>query len=135
MEPHSRFSPSQDGTLRLPQALILLLKTALAQSANDQGTQGLADLTLWDTIRLSTYRLIIFINPFVNRGNFLTSAVVGMVELTALCGSAYWVWNRQSKKGKIAPSINSQQVEDATEGKKAPCDLQHIFPLHVVGYS
>lgn len=116
MEPHSRLSSSQNGTLRLPQALILLLKSALAQSSNDQGTQSLADLSLWDTIRLSTYRLILLINPFVNRGNIVTSAIVGMVKLTALCGSAYWVWNQQSKR-KIAPSIHSQHVEDATEGK------------------
>ena len=119
MEPHSRLSSSQNGTLRLPQALILLLKSALAQSANDQGTQSLADLSLWDTIRLSTYRLVHLINPFLNRGNFVTSAIVGMVQLTALCGSAYWVWNRQGKKGKIAPSISSQHVEDATGGKKS----------------
>ncbi|KAF2623138.1 hypothetical protein BU25DRAFT_401345 [Macroventuria anomochaeta] len=122
MEPHSRSLSSQNGTLRLPQALILLLKFALAQSANDQGTQSLADLPLWDSIRLSTYRLILFINPFVNRGNFVTSIIVGMVGLTALCGSAYWVWNRQSRKGKIAPSINSQHVEDATEDDAATND-------------
>ncbi|KAF2996188.1 hypothetical protein E8E13_000438 [Curvularia kusanoi] len=122
MEPHSRSLSSQTGTLRLPQALVLLLRSALAQSANDQGTQGLADLTLWDTIRLSIYRLILLINPFVDRGNFVTSAIVGMVKLTALCGSAYWVWDRQSKKGKIAPSINSQHAEDATEDDAATND-------------
>jgi hypothetical protein len=133
MEPHSRLSSSQNGTLRLPQALILLLKTALAKPTNDQATQGLADLTLWDSIRLSTYRLILLINPFVNRGNFATSAIVGMVKLTALCGSAYWLWNQPSKKGNIAPSVNSQHVENATEGKAAPCDLQHICSLHLVG--
>ncbi|KAJ4399089.1 hypothetical protein N0V91_009700 [Didymella pomorum] len=122
MEPHSRSLSSQNGTLRLPQALILLLKSALAQSANDQGTQSLADVPLWDTIRLSIYRLMLLINPFVDRGNVVTSAIVGMVKLTALCGSAYWVWDRQSKKGKIAPSINSQHVEDATEDDAATND-------------
>lgn len=127
MEPHSRSLSSQNGTLRLPQALILLLKSALAQPANDQGAQGLADVSLVDAIRLSTYRLILLINPFVNRGSFITSAIVGMVKLAALCGPAYWVWDRQRKKGKIAPSINSQHAEDATEGKKAPCDLRHHF--------
>ena len=119
MEPHSRSLSSQNGTLRLPQALILLLRSALAQSANDQGTQSLADLPLWDSIRLSAYRLILFINPFVTRGNVVTLFIVGMVGLTALCGFAYWVWNRQSRRGRIAPSINSQHVEDATEGKKS----------------
>ena len=133
MEPHSRSLSSQNGTLRLPQALILLLKSALAQSANDQGAQSLADVPLWDTIRLSVYRLVLLMNPFVDRGNVITSAIVGMVKFTALCGSAYWVWDRQSKKGKIAPSINSQHVEDATEGKKAPYDLHHPFALHVFG--
>jgi hypothetical protein len=131
MEPHSRLSLSQNGTLRLPQALILLLKTALAASASDQGTHSFADLSLWDPIRLSTYQLIRLINPFVNRGNSITSAIVGMVKLVTLCGSAYWLWNQQGKKGKIAPSINSQHVEDATEGKKAPYDLRHICLLHV----
>jgi pimeloyl-ACP methyl ester carboxylesterase len=131
MEPHSRSLSAQAGTLRLPQALVLLLKSALAQSANDQGTQSLADLTLWDTIRLSVYRLILLINPFVDRGNVVTSAIVGMVKLTALCGSAYWVWDRQSKKRKIAPSINSQNVDDATGGKNAPYDLHHTRPKHV----
>ncbi|KAJ4985639.1 dual specificity phosphatase catalytic domain protein [Stagonosporopsis vannaccii] len=114
MEPHSRSLSSQNGTLRLPQALILLLKSALAQPTNDQGAQSLADVSLFDAIRLSVYRLFLLINPFVNRGSFITSAIVGMVKLTALCGSAYWVWDRQSKKGKIAPSINSQHAEDAT---------------------
>ncbi|KAH6639232.1 hypothetical protein C7974DRAFT_388065 [Boeremia exigua] len=122
MEPHSRSLSSQNGTLRLPQALILLLKPALAQSANDQGVQSFADLSLWDTIRLSIYRLILLINPFVNRGNFITSAFVGMVKLTALCGSAYWVWDRQSKQGKIAPSINSQHADDATDDDVATND-------------
>lgn len=125
MEPHSRSLSSQNGTLRLPQALIQLLKSALAQPANDQGAQSLTDVSLFDAIRLSVYRLFLFINPFVNRGSFITSAIVGMVKLTALCGSAYWVWDRQSKRGKIAPSINSQHMEDATEGKNAPCDLRH----------
>lgn len=133
MEPHSRSLSPQSGTLRLSQALILLLKPALAQSANDQGTQGLADLTLWDTIRLSIHRLILFINPFVDQGNFVTSAIVGMVKLTALCGSAYWVWDRQSSKGEIAPSINSQHTEDTTEGKEAPYDLHRPFSNHVFG--
>ena len=119
MEPHSRSFLSRAGTLHLPQALILLLKSALAQSANNEDTQCCAGLSLWDTIRLSTYRLILFINPFVNRGNFVASAIVGMVQLTALCGSAYWVWNRQGKKGKIAPSVSSQHAGDATEGKKS----------------
>lgn len=130
MEPHSRSLSSPSGTLRLPQALILLLKSALAQSANDQDTQSLADLSLWDTIRLSIYRLILLINPFVDRGNVVTSAIVGMVKLTALCGSAYWVWDRQSKKGKMASSINSQHAEDATEGKNAPYDLHHTCSIH-----
>lgn len=135
MEPHSRSLSSQNGTLRLPQALILLLKSALAQSANDQGAQSLTDRPLWDNIRLSLYRLILLINPFVNRGNFFASAIVGMVKLTALCGSAYWVWDRQSKKRQIAPSIKSQHVEDATEGKNAPYDLRHRFSVHAVGSS
>ncbi|KZM20771.1 uncharacterized protein EKO05_0002633 [Ascochyta rabiei] len=122
MEPYSRLSSSQAGTLHLPQALVLLLKSALAQSANVQATQGFADLTLWDTIRLSTYRLILFINPFVNRGNFVTSAIVGMVKLTALCGSAYWVWNRPGRKGRSTPSIHSQYVQDASQDDAATND-------------
>lgn len=132
MEPHSRLSSSQNGTLRFPQALVLLLKTALAGPPNDQSTQSPADLTLWNAIRLSIYRLVLFINPFVNRGNLITSAIVGMVKLTALCGSAYWLWNEQDKKRKITPSINSQPVENATEGERTPCDLQHTKFLHVV---
>ena len=133
MEPHSRSLSSQNGTLRLPQALILLLKSALAQSTNDQGTQSLAGLSFWNTIRLSIYRLITLINPFVNRGHFTASAIVGMVKLAALCGSAYWVWDRQTRKGKTALSINSQHADDATEGKKAPYHLQHHSSVHVVG--
>ncbi|KAF1930416.1 uncharacterized protein M421DRAFT_58195 [Didymella exigua CBS 183.55] len=130
MEPHSRFLSSQIGTLRLPQALILLLKSALAQSANDQGTQRLTDLTLWDSIRLSIYRLVLHINPFVDRGNVAASAIMGMVKLTALCGSAYWVWDRQSKKGKIAPSINSQHVEDATRADDAVTNDPGLLRKH-----
>jgi hypothetical protein len=131
MEPHSRFWSSQNGTLRLPQALILLMGTALAGPTNDQGTQALADISPWATIKNSTHRLVRFFNPFVARDDIATSLFVGMVKLTALCGigSAYWFWGHQSKKGKVAASISSQAVSDSTVGKKAPHDLQHILFL------
>jgi hypothetical protein len=105
--------------LRLPQALILLLRSALAGPTNDQGTQELTDLSPWGTIKNSTYHLVYLFNPFIARGTFASSLFVGMVKLTALCGigSAYWFWSQRNRKGNAAPSISSQHVSDSMVGK------------------
>ena len=128
MDSYSRLWSSQNGTLRLPQALILLLRTALAGPANDQGTQALTDLSPWPSIKNSTLHLASLLNPFVARADFTTSLFVGMVKLTALCGigSAYWFWAERNKKGSAAPSISSQNVSDSVDGKEAPHDLPRI---------
>jgi hypothetical protein len=128
MDSHSRLWSSQNGTLRLPQALILLLRTALAGPTNDQRTQELTDLSPWTAIKNSLHHLASLLNPFVSRSDFTTSLFVGMVKLTALCGigSAYWFWTQRSKKGNAAPSITSQHVSEPMDGKEAPHDLHHI---------
>jgi hypothetical protein len=126
MEPHSRPCSSHNGTLRLPQALVLLLKTALAGPSSAQVTQAVTDPSRWGNIKNSAYRLVSLINPFVVSDGWVTLTLVGMVKLTALCGigSAVWLWSKKSDKGKAAPlSANSQHAEAV--GKKAPDDLRH----------
>jgi hypothetical protein len=128
MDSYSRLWSSQNGTLRLPQALILLLSTALAGPTNDKGTQELTDFSPWAAIKNSTLHLASLLNPFVARADLTTSLFVGMVKLTALCGigSAYWFRTQRSNKGNAAPSISSQDVSDSMDGKEAPHDLPHI---------
>ena len=106
MEPHSRLCLN-NGTLRLPQALVLLLKSALAGPSSGPVTQTNSDLALlWQSIKHSAYRLVVFVNPFAvisDSDGWKFSLFVGMVKLTVLCGfgSALWLWTR--RKEKIAP--------------------------------
>ncbi|KAH8723819.1 hypothetical protein GQ44DRAFT_655963 [Phaeosphaeriaceae sp. PMI808] len=108
MEPHSRPCLSHNGTLRFPQALILLLSTAFASPTNDRVTQTVSDLASWQSIKNSAYHLVSLINYFVVSDDWKTSTFVGMVKLTAICGlgSALWVWSRRSDKGEVASSAS-----------------------------
>ncbi|KAH7347026.1 hypothetical protein BKA66DRAFT_432984 [Pyrenochaeta sp. MPI-SDFR-AT-0127] len=112
MAPHSPSECTQNGFLRLPVALVLLLKTALAKPFSHQVSQTASDLACWQRIEKTTYRLIDLANPFVLRRDFTASISVGMVKLTALCGiaSALWLWSRREKKGKHASEI---AIDDA----------------------
>jgi hypothetical protein len=112
MEPHSRPSSTQNGTLRLPQALLLLLRTAIAGPTSDRVTQ--TD-TATSNIKESAYRLLQLLNPFVVSGGRWTLSFVGMVELTALCGigSALCLWNKRNGRG----SVDAQHAIDAMAGK------------------
>lgn len=118
MEPHSRPCSSPNGTLRLPLALVLLLKTVFAGPTSGQVTQTVPDLARWQDIKNTPYHLLQLINPFAVRGDWTTSISVGMVKLTALCGigSALWVWSRQGK----AKTISSRNASDAAAGKMFP---------------
>jgi len=135
MEPHSRPCSSHNGTLRLPQALVLLLKSALVGPASNPVTQTDTDLAFWQSIKNSAYHLVSFVNPFVVGDSGWTSTLfVGMVKLTALCGfgSALWLWTRRNRKGKVASSTVDPQHADAV-GKKpqwsSACLLDHVDPL------
>lgn len=127
MEPHSRPCSSYNGTLRLPQALVSLLKSALAGPTSNLNsvTQTDTGAALWPSIRDSAYRLLVFLNPFVVSDGWLTSALVGMVKLTVVCGvgSALWLWTKRIRKGKAASSPDTQHAE--TIGKRA--HLQHVY--------
>ena len=118
MEPLSRLSSSQNGTLRLPQALLLLLKTAIPGPTSDRVTQTDSDLALrhGSNIKQSAYRLIQLFNPFVVSEDWLRINFVGMVRLTALCGigSALWIWRKQSGNGR---AVDAQPVFDAAVGE------------------
>ncbi|KAF1846207.1 uncharacterized protein K460DRAFT_339215 [Cucurbitaria berberidis CBS 394.84] len=111
MEPHSRPCSSRNGTLRLPLALVWLLRTVLAGPTSDQVTQTVADLALWQNIKKTADRLLHLINPFVASGDLTTSISVGMVKLTALCGigSALWFWSGRNGKDK---AVGSQHASD-----------------------
>jgi hypothetical protein len=129
MEPHSRPCSSQNGTLRLPQALVLLLRTALAGPTSDRVTQTVTDpdLALWKNIKNSAYRLVSLINPFVVSDAWLISTIVGMVKLAAICGigSTLWLWSKRNEKKRAASSSVDPQHAEAV-GKKAPEDLRHV---------
>jgi hypothetical protein len=127
MEPHSRPCSSQNGTLRLPQALVLLLRTALAGPTSDRVTQTVTHLAPGQNIKNAADRLISLVNPFVVSGSWLTSTFVGMVKLAAICGigSALWTWSKKNDKGKVAPSSAPHQHAEAV-GKKAPSHLRHV---------
>ncbi|KAL6702799.1 hypothetical protein ACN47E_000935 [Coniothyrium glycines] len=102
MEPHSRPCSPWDGTLRLPQALLLLLKTALAGPPSDRVTQTDPHLAVCQNIRTAAYRLFVLLNPFVVSGKSTPRSIsVGMVKVAALCGigSALWVWSHRTRKG------------------------------------
>jgi len=128
MEPHSRPCSSHNGTLRLPQALVLLLKSALAGPTCNSVTQTAAGPPRWQSIKNSAYRLAFSINPFVVSGDWSSQLVVGMVKFTVLCGlgSAIWLWTRRDRKGKVASSTVDQQNANAV-GK----DSQTISGLSV----
>ncbi|KAF2822541.1 hypothetical protein CC86DRAFT_448285 [Ophiobolus disseminans] len=120
MEPHSRPCSSHNGTLRLPQALVLLLKSALAGPTSSPVTQTDSDLALW-SIKNSAYRLISFVNPFAFGDSWYTSLFVGMVKLTAICGfgSALWLWARRNRKEEVATSAIDHQAADAADDAAA----------------
>ncbi|EUC31679.1 hypothetical protein COCCADRAFT_38254 [Bipolaris zeicola 26-R-13] len=117
MEPHSRPCTAQNGTLRLPQALLSLLKTTLAGSPSHPVTQTDSHLVPWNAadINKSAYRFLNLLTPFVlRRGNWsLTPA--GMVELTALCGVASALWIRRKRGGKTRPGGTQHASEAATD--------------------
>jgi hypothetical protein len=121
MEPHSRPGSSHNGTLRLPQALVLLLRTTLAGPTSDPVTQT-ADPALRQNIKNSAYRLVSLFNPFVVSDNLHSSTFVGMVKLAALCGigSVFWLWSKQKRKAKVASSPEPPQKHAEAVGKKVP---------------
>lgn len=112
MEPHSRPCSSQNGTLRFPQALVLLLTTCLAGPTSDRVTQTDTGPALVDIIRNSAHHLFCLFNPFVVNDNLQSSLFVGMVKLTAVCGlgSAFWLWSKRDKKGRPASSAGRQSA-------------------------
>jgi hypothetical protein len=127
MEPHSRPCSSHNGTLRLPQALVWLLRTALAGPTSDRVTQTDIgpDLARRGNIKNSAYRLLSFLNPFVASDCWVTSTLVGMVKLAALCGlgSTLWLWSKRKDKKKAGPASLDPLRPEAV-GKKAPDDLR-----------
>lgn len=128
MEPHSRPCVAHHGTLRLPLALVLLLKTALAGPTSDRVAQTVNDLALWHNINKSAHRLIHLISPFSSSANWTTSIFVGMVKLTALCGigSVLWIWGNRTKTRKTP---NSQHASNAAEGMIFPARSAEVLLL------
>jgi hypothetical protein len=117
MKPHSRPCSTHNGTLRLPQALLLLLRTAIAGPTSDRVTQTETDRALRDgqNIKKSAHRLIQLLNPFVVSGGWPTLNSVGMVEL-ALCGigSVLWLWSKRNGNGS---AVDAQHAIDAAAGE------------------
>lgn len=122
MEPHSRPCSSHNGTLRLLQAVVLLLKSAFAGPTSNLNSVTQTDTSpaLCQNIRDFAYRLLFFINPFVISDDWLT-AFVGMVKLTAICGvgSALWLRSKQIREEKAVSSpVDTQHAE--ASGKNTP---------------
>ncbi|KAF1833862.1 hypothetical protein BDW02DRAFT_569607 [Decorospora gaudefroyi] len=124
MKRYSRPCSTQHGTLRLPQALLLLLNTAIAGPTSDRGTQTDAARLAsshWQNINKSDYRLLQLLNLFAVSGSGLKSISVGMVKLTALCGiaSVLWLWSKRNEKGKAG---EAQDWLDAAAADAAATD-------------
>lgn len=129
MEPHSRPCSSQNGTLRLPQALLLLLSTVLAGPTRDPVTQT-DSLPLWLVIRNTAYRLFALLNPFSVTGHWTTTISVGMVKLTALCGigSAFWLWSNRKRNATVADLEEDSELTNG-EHLAISCPRSHVFAL------
>ncbi|EOA86609.1 uncharacterized protein SETTUDRAFT_153415 [Exserohilum turcica Et28A] len=123
MEPHSRPCAPQNGTLRLPQALLSLLSTALAGSPSHQVTQTDTHLARWNgaDIKKAFCHLLYLLNPFApNHANWPLT-LVGMVELTALCGIASVLCMRRKRDGKRRPG-ETQHASNAPTDDAAITD-------------
>ncbi|KAF1968028.1 hypothetical protein BU23DRAFT_592332 [Bimuria novae-zelandiae CBS 107.79] len=133
MEPHSHPLLSQNGTRRLPQTLLLLLRTCLAGPSNHPGPVAYTDTSFWQSIRRSVVNFICLLNPFSRSGDSTKLTWVGMVELTALCGfgSALWIWSKRNGKGKrVASSDGSIHATDAAEdGELFPSTSRDVYVL------
>ncbi|CBX91305.1 hypothetical protein IAQ61_010669 [Plenodomus lingam] len=117
MEPHSRPCSSQNGTLRLPQALLLFLRTVLAGPDPDRVSQADAHPANWPDIRNLPYRLTRLLNPFAIPENLASVTAVGMVKLAAVCGigSAFWLWSNQRTRRNVSePQSQSNSTMDAS---------------------
>lgn len=126
MEPHSlRCSfRSGDGTFRIPQALICLLKTCLVGSAEPlvSSTHALSPL---QNIKAGLHSLTTLFDPLAL--NCLSATLVGMVGLTAFCGlgSALWAWNARNR-GKdgsvpsVRPAYTAARADPLTDGMFLP---------------
>ncbi|KAF2678850.1 hypothetical protein K458DRAFT_315926 [Lentithecium fluviatile CBS 122367] len=118
MEPHSQPHPPHNGTFRLPQALISLLRTCLAGLPGDSKTQADTDISFSRFIKDPVFYLINLLNPFVHCRDRANTTFVGMVKLTTLCGigSVLWIWSKRNKKGKIvAAPDGSGRASDAVD--------------------
>ena len=105
MEPHSH---GQHGTLQFPQAVVLLLKSRLVSASEKAVTRTYTDVSASlhsGRIKSSLYRLLIRLIPFAHRGDssFGTYVIVGMVQLTAICGLGTVLWKWSKPKSKTAP--------------------------------
>ncbi|KAH9862881.1 hypothetical protein J1614_010974 [Plenodomus biglobosus] len=121
MEPHSRPCPTQNGTLRLPQALLLFLRTVLAGPGPDHVSPSDTHLAHWPDIRNLAYRLIRLLNPFAISDDLTSSTAVGMVKLAAVCGigSALWLWGDRKRRENVS---DSQRQSDLAIDASSPTD-------------
>jgi hypothetical protein len=133
MEPHSR---RHHGTLLLPQALILLLRTCLAESSDDPVSPSHTDVSSSASIRTSLHLFLLRLVSYVDRRVWTSSVFVGMVELTAVCGigSALWLWKRHRDKSERPSSSKSSKAfgpESNSAGKGALETPSAGFANHV----
>lgn len=133
MGPHSHPLLSQNGSRRLPQTLVLLLRTCLAGPSNLSDPEAHTDLSIWQSIRHSLVNLAYLLNPFDRREPGPALTLVGMVKLTALCGigSALWIWSKRNRKGKVPASLDgsTHATEASDVGKSfraSTCTLASI---------
>ena len=147
MEPHTRPCSTQIGTLRLSQALLLLLPTVIAGPSSARVTQTDSGVVRWQNIKNSAYRLLNLLNPFEACGDKTTAIIVGMVKATALCGigSALWLWTHRKKKGdhvgqqppdpslgKISQNISTSGSTNSPKSRALTDAPFHLLPLLTV---
>lgn len=135
MESYSRTCSAQNGTLRLPQALLLLLSPVLAGPTSDQVTQSGTHLARWQDIKNIAYHLIQLFNPFTVSGYSTSSTAVGMVKVTALCGigSALWLWSKQKGKGMTgdAPHRSDLAIGKTPQWTEREYLSDHVAPQYL----
>ncbi|KAF2469039.1 uncharacterized protein BDR25DRAFT_289205 [Lindgomyces ingoldianus] len=133
MEPHSR---RRHGTLLLPQALILFLRSCFADSPGLAVTQSHTDIPYsgwWETIKRRLFQRLLHVLSFIDSRE---SIFVGMVKLTAICGigigSALWIWSNHSKEKKTSRSVSGSRksVSDVSSDEDATATDPGLLKKH-----
>jgi hypothetical protein len=105
MDPRLHQASSQDnGTFRLPQALVKLLKEYFTESEDHPHRK----LSFWQDIKIyaDIKNILALLNPLNAQVSPHHPYVVGMVKTAAICGTGIALWHFGNRKAKIATSTD-----------------------------